>query len=175
MPPLATPSQSRMSNRRGGPPVQHWTDRQRKQTRRLLKKMRDVFGLRLQQYTEQCETRGDRNRLSKTGPDATVMRMRDAHRNKGNSNPYTNWVARGLRDGKLVMLDAHTGLQAEIRQVLQRARWQRCLVPCMRNLVVPFRIPPGVGAPWHHLLRAGGTTTGGQPPGRTLSQRDGPA
>ncbi len=45
-------------------------------------------------------------------------------------------VARGLRGGPRVISDAHTGLQAAIRQVLQGASGQRCRVPLMRNLLV---------------------------------------
>ncbi len=45
-------------------------------------------------------------------------------------------VARGLRGVQLVISDAHTGLQAAIRQVLQGASWQRCRVHFMRNLLV---------------------------------------
>jgi putative transposase len=44
-------------------------------------------------------------------------------------------VARGLRGVQLVISDAHTGLQAAIRQVLQGATWQRCRVHFMRNLL----------------------------------------
>ena len=35
-----------------------------------------------------------------------------------------------------VISDAHTGLQAAIRQVLQGSSWQRCRVHFMRNLLV---------------------------------------
>ena len=45
-------------------------------------------------------------------------------------------VARGLRGVQLVISDAHTGLQAAIRQVLQGASWQRCRVHFLRNLLV---------------------------------------
>ena len=45
-------------------------------------------------------------------------------------------VARGLRGVQLVISDAHTGLQAAIRQVLQGTSWQRCRVHFMRNLLV---------------------------------------
>ena len=45
-------------------------------------------------------------------------------------------VARSLRGVQLVMSDAHTGLQAAIRQVLQGASGQRCRVHFMRNLLV---------------------------------------
>ncbi|PSR37394.1 MAG: hypothetical protein C7B44_04070 [Sulfobacillus thermosulfidooxidans] len=47
-----------------------------------------------------------------------------------------DWVARGLRGVQLVISDAHTGLQAAIRQVLQGSSWQRCRVHFMRNLLV---------------------------------------
>ena len=40
---------------------------------------------------------------------------------------------------QLVISDAHTGLQAAIRQVLQGSSWQRCRVHFMRTLLV--RIP----------------------------------
>ncbi len=57
-------------------------------------------------------------------------------------------VARGLRGAQLVIRDAHTGLQAAIRQVLQGASWQRCRVPLMRNLLVhvPKQTPTMVSA-----------------------------
>ncbi|POB09388.1 IS256 family transposase [Sulfobacillus sp. hq2] len=44
-------------------------------------------------------------------------------------------VARGLRGVQLVISDAHTGLQAAIRQGLQGTSWQRCRVHFMRNLL----------------------------------------
>ena len=46
------------------------------------------------------------------------------------------WWPGGLRGVQLVISDAHTGLQAAIRQVLQGASWQCCRVHFMRNLLV---------------------------------------
>jgi transposase-like protein len=45
-------------------------------------------------------------------------------------------VARGLRGVKLVISDAHRGLQQAIREVFVGASWQRCRVHLMRNLLV---------------------------------------
>jgi putative transposase len=44
-------------------------------------------------------------------------------------------VGRGLTGVKLVISDAHQGLQAAIEQVLTGASWQRCRVHFMRNLL----------------------------------------
>lgn len=43
---------------------------------------------------------------------------------------------RGLRGVKLVISDAHEGLEAAVRKVIS-ATWQRCRVHFMRNLLVP--------------------------------------
>jgi putative transposase len=45
-------------------------------------------------------------------------------------------VARGLSGVKLVTSDAHQGLKAAIRAVLDGASWQRCRTHFMRNLLV---------------------------------------
>jgi putative transposase len=44
-------------------------------------------------------------------------------------------VARGLTGVQLVISDAHSGLVAALRTVLQGAQWQRCRVHALRNLL----------------------------------------
>ncbi len=48
-------------------------------------------------------------------------------------------VARGLRDVKLVISDAHVGLKQAIKEVFLGAAWQRCRVHFMRNILA--RVP----------------------------------
>jgi transposase-like protein len=50
-------------------------------------------------------------------------------------------VAHGLREGQLVISDAHQGLKEAIEKVLAGAAWQRCRVHFMRNVLahVPKR------------------------------------
>ncbi|WPD18843.1 IS256 family transposase [Thermaerobacter composti] len=57
-------------------------------------------------------------------------------------------VARGLRGVRLVISDAHEGLQRAIPEVLTGASWQRCRVHFMRNLLarVPKHAQPQVAA-----------------------------
>lgn len=50
-------------------------------------------------------------------------------------------VRRGLRGVQLVISDAHEGIQAAARQVLQGAAWQRCRVHTMRTLLA--QVPRG--------------------------------
>ena len=44
-------------------------------------------------------------------------------------------VARGLRGVQLVISDAHSGLRAAIREVLNGTTWQRCSVHFLRNVL----------------------------------------
>ena len=75
--------------------------------------------------------------------DATYMHVRDGGQvvsravviATGNVENETFWteflrglVDRGLHGVKLVISDAHAGLRAAIRRVLQDAGWQRCRV-----------------------------------------------
>jgi transposase-like protein len=60
----------------------------------------------------------------------------------GDSENETFWTEflRGLKDRgldgiRLVVSDAHAGLRAAIRRVMQGAAWQRCRVHAMRNLL----------------------------------------
>jgi putative transposase len=60
----------------------------------------------------------------------------------GDSENETFWTEflrdlkdRGLSGVRLVISDAHAGLKAAIRRVLQGAAWQRCRVHAMRNLL----------------------------------------
>jgi transposase-like protein len=46
-----------------------------------------------------------------------------------------NLVARGLKGVRLVMSDAHTGLRAAIRNVLNGSTWQRCYVHFIRDVL----------------------------------------
>jgi putative transposase len=57
-------------------------------------------------------------------------------------------VARGLTGVQLVISDAHSGLVAARRTVLQGAQWQRCRVHALRNLLrhVPKHQPAMVAA-----------------------------
>jgi transposase-like protein len=57
-------------------------------------------------------------------------------------------VARGLRDVKLVVSDAHEGLRRAIASAVPGASWQRCRVHFMRNILcqVPRNAQPMVSA-----------------------------
>ena len=64
----------------------------------------------------------------------------------GDSENETFWTEflrdlkdRGLGGVRLVISDAHAGLKAAIRRVLQGAAWQRCRVHAMRNLLAVAR------------------------------------
>jgi putative transposase len=64
----------------------------------------------------------------------------------GNSENETFWTEflrdladRGLAGVKLVISDAHAGLVAAIRRVMQGAGWQRCRVHAKRNLLAVAR------------------------------------
>tara|TARA_R100000306_G_scaffold45926_1_gene43790 strand:+ start:54 stop:1286 length:1233 start_codon:yes stop_codon:yes gene_type:complete len=77
---------------------------------------------------------------------ATGLRA-DGHRevlgvDVGDSENETFWTEflrdlkdRGLAGTRLVISDAHAGLKAAIRRVLQGVAWQRCRVHAMRNLL----------------------------------------
>lgn len=84
--------------------------------------------------------------VSKAVVIATGVRA-DGHREVlgvdiGNSENETFWTEflrdlldRGLGGVKLVISDAHAGLRAAIRRVLQGSGWQRCRVHAKRNLL----------------------------------------
>jgi putative transposase len=84
--------------------------------------------------------------ISKAVVIATGLRA-DGHRevlgvDVGDSENETFWTEflrdlkdRGLSGTRLVISDAHAGLKAAIRRVLQGAAWQRCRVHAMRNLL----------------------------------------
>jgi putative transposase len=84
--------------------------------------------------------------ISKAIVIATGLRA-DGHRevlglDVGDSENETFWTEflrdlkdRGLAGVRLVISDAHAGLKAAIRRVLQNAGWQRCRVHAMRNLL----------------------------------------
>ena len=84
--------------------------------------------------------------VSKAVVIATGVRA-DGHREVlgvdiGNSENETFWteflrdlVDRGLNGVQLVISDAHAGLRAAIRRVLQGSGWQRCRVHAKRNLL----------------------------------------
>jgi putative transposase len=88
--------------------------------------------------------------VSKAVVIATGLRA-DGHRevlgvDVGDSENETFWTEflrdlkdRGLDGVKLVISDAHAGLRAAIRRVLQGAGWQRCRVHAMRNLMAVAR------------------------------------
>jgi putative transposase len=88
--------------------------------------------------------------ISKAVVIATGLRA-DGHRevlgvDVGDSENETFWTEflrdlkdRGLAGVKLVISDAHAGLRAAIRRVLQGAGWQRCRVHAMRNLMAVAR------------------------------------
>jgi putative transposase len=84
--------------------------------------------------------------VSKAVVIATGLRA-DGHRevlglDVGDSENETFWTEflrdlkdRGLGGVRLVISDAHAGLKAAIRRVLQGSSWQRCRVHAMRNLL----------------------------------------
>lgn len=84
--------------------------------------------------------------VSKAVVIATGLRA-DGHRevlgvDVGDSENETFWTEflrdlreRGLDGVQLVISDAHAGLKAAIRRVLQGSAWQRCRVHAMRNLM----------------------------------------
>lgn len=88
--------------------------------------------------------------ISKAVVIATGLRA-DGHRevlgvDVGDSENETFWTEflrdlkdRGLAGVRLVISDAHAGLKAAIRRVLQGAAWQRCRVHAMRNLLAVAR------------------------------------
>ncbi|MFA9432255.1 IS256 family transposase [Egicoccus sp. AB-alg2] len=88
--------------------------------------------------------------VSKAVVIATGLRA-DGHRevlgvDVGDSENETFWTEflrdlkeRGLAGVKLVISDAHAGLKAAIRKVLQGSGWQRCRVHAMRNLLAVAR------------------------------------
>jgi putative transposase len=88
--------------------------------------------------------------VSKAVVIATGLRA-DGHRevlgvDVGDSENETFWTEflrdlrdRGLDGVRLVISDAHAGLKAAIRKVLQGSGWQRCRVHAMRNLLAVAR------------------------------------
>jgi putative transposase len=88
--------------------------------------------------------------ISKAVVIATGLRA-DGHRevlgvDVGDSENETFWTEflrdlrdRGLDGVRLVISDAHAGLKAAIRKVLQGSGWQRCRVHAMRNLLAVAR------------------------------------
>jgi putative transposase len=88
--------------------------------------------------------------VSKAVVIATGLRA-DGHRevlgvDVGDSENETFWTEflrdlkdRGLNGVRLVISDAHAGLKAAIRKVLQNAGWQRCRVHAIRNLLAVAR------------------------------------
>jgi putative transposase len=88
--------------------------------------------------------------VSKAVVIATGLRA-DGHRevlgvDVGDSENETFWTEflrdlreRGLDGVRLVISDAHAGLKAAIRKVLQNSSWQRCRVHAMRNLLAVAR------------------------------------
>jgi putative transposase len=88
--------------------------------------------------------------VSKAVVIATGLRA-DGHRevlgvDVGDSENETFWTEflgdlkdRGLDGVGLVISDAHAGLKAAIKKVLQNSSWQRCRVHAMRNLLAVAR------------------------------------
>jgi len=64
-------------------------------------------------------------------------------------------VRRGLRGVKLVISDAHSGLRAAIRAVLNGTTWQRCIVHFLRNVLstIPRRAHDLVSAAVRNVFR----------------------
>ena len=60
-------------------------------------------------------------------------------------------VERGMRGVELAISDAHTGLKAALRKVLNGVCWQRCRVHFMRNAGV--KLPKSVQAHWLEKLK----------------------
>ena len=90
---------------------------QQKRARRLLKKLRQESLPRLEKYEQYQAVLGDRNSLSKTDPDATFMRMKEDHLNKGQLKPAYN-VQIGTENQFIVGFSVH-----------QRPGDTRCLIP----------------------------------------------
>ena len=103
-------------------PIPSLSPDQRKQARRLLKKLRHESLPRLEKYEKQREILGDRNSFSKTDPDATFMRMKDDHLNKGQLKPAYN-VQIGTENQFIVGFSVH-----------QRPGDTRCLIPHLDHL-----------------------------------------
>lgn len=60
-------------------------------------------------------------------------------------------VTRGMKGVELAISDAHTGLKAALRKVLNGVTWQRCRVHFMRNAGV--KLPKSVQAKWLEKLK----------------------
>ena len=60
-------------------------------------------------------------------------------------------VERGMKGVELAISDAHTGLKAALRKVLNGVSWQRCRVHFMRNAGV--KLPKAVQAKWLEKLK----------------------
>lgn len=60
-------------------------------------------------------------------------------------------VARGMKGVELAVSDAHTGLKAALRKVLNGVTWQRCRVHFMRNAGV--KLPKSMQAKWLEKLK----------------------
>ncbi len=87
------------------------------EARRLLKKLRHESLPRLEKYEQQREILGDRNSFSTTDPDATCMRMKEDHLNKGQLKPADNGHI-GTENQFIVGFSLH-----------QRPGDTRCLIP----------------------------------------------
>ena len=98
------------------------TPGQRKQVVRLVKKLRRESLPRLATYEQQLAMLGDRNSLSKTDPDATFMRMKDDHLNKGQLKPAYN-VQIGTENQFILGFSVH-----------QRPGDTLCLIPHLDRL-----------------------------------------
>ena len=98
------------------------TPGQRKQVVRWVKKLRRESLPRLATYEQQLAMLGDRNSLSKTDPDATFMRMKDDHLNKGPLKPAYN-VQIGTENQFILGFSVH-----------QRPGDTLCLIPHLDRL-----------------------------------------
>ena len=108
---------------------------QQKTARRLLKKLRHESLPRLQKYEQQQAICGDRNSFSKTDPDATFMRMKDDHLNKGQLKPAYN-IQIGTENQFIVGCSGH-----------QRPGDTLCLIPHLEHVQQQLgRLPDAIVA-----------------------------
>ncbi|MCY0863842.1 MAG: transposase [Sulfobacillus sp.] len=94
----------------------------RRQGARLLRKLRQDALPRWEKYTAQLATLGDRNRYSKTDPDATFMRMQDTPQGQAAPKPAYN-VQVGTENQFIVGFSIH-----------QRPGDTACLIPHLERL-----------------------------------------
>jgi transposase len=107
----------------------------RKRAVQLVKKLRQESLPRLKKYEKQLKILGERNSFSKTDPDATFMRMKEDHLNKGQLKPAYN-VQIGTENQFIVGFSVH-----------QRPGDTLCLIPHLNHLQQQLgRLPQAIVA-----------------------------